>query len=160
MSARFVIDTSSLIRLSRENPRSRYPKIWDRVEELIEKGLLRAPREVRLELERGDDELTEWAKARSELFVDPDKAQTQWLEEILRRFQALVDPDRTSPFADPWVVALVLYLNSPEHSVPENPWIVVAEEQPKGTGSTKIPDICAAFGLECINLIGLFSSIK
>ncbi len=159
MSARFVIDTSSLIRLSRENPRPRYPKIWDRVEELIEKGLLRAPREVRLELERGDDELTEWAEARFDLFVDPDKAQTRCLEEILRRFPALVDPDRTSPFADPWVVALALHWNAEESDAPEDSWIVVAEEQPRGTGSTKIPDICAAFGIECINLIGLFSSV-
>lgn len=159
MSARFVIDTSSLIRLSRENPRPRYPKIWDRVEELIEKGFLRAPREVRLELERGDDELADWAKGRLEFFVDPDKAQTRCLEEILRSFPALVDPDRTSPFADPWVVALALCWKSAVSNTPEDSWIVVAEEQPKGTGSTKIPDICAAFGLECINLIGLFSSV-
>jgi len=159
LSARFVIDTSSLIRLSRENPRPRYPKIWDRVEELSEKGLLRAPREVRLELERGDDDLTEWAKARFELFVDPDKAQTQRLEEILRRFPALVDPDRTSPFADRWVVALALHGKAPESDAPQDSWIVVAEEQPKGPGSTKIPDICAAFGIECINRIGLFSSV-
>ena len=159
MSAGFVIDTSSLIRLSRENPRPRYPKIWDRAEDLIEKGLLRAPREVRLQLERGDDELAVWAKARVELFIDPNEAQTLRLEEILRRFPALIDPDRTSPFADPWVVALALYLNSPESSVPRDSWSVVAEEQPKGSGSTKIPDVCVAFGLEYVNLIGLFSSV-
>jgi hypothetical protein len=154
--ARFVIDTSSLVRLSRENPRPRYPKIWDRVEELIERGHLRSPREVRLEIERGDDELAKWAKARLELFADPDRAQALYLEQILRRFPALVDIDRTGPFADPWVIALAMCLNSPEYKAPEDRWIVVAEEQPKGIGSTKIPDICSAFSLECINLIGLF----
>lgn len=159
MTARFVIDASSLIRLSQDNPQARYPKIWDRFEELIEKGLLRAPREVRLELERGDDELANWAKTRFALFVDPDRAQAKCLEEILRKFPTLVDPDRTSPFADPWVLSLALCWNSPESGHVENPWIVVTEERPRGVGSTKIPDMCAAFGLECINLLGLFSSI-
>jgi hypothetical protein len=157
LSARFVIDTSSLIRLSQENPKPRYPKIWDSIETLIEKGFLRAPREVRLELERGDDELSDWAKGRIEFFVDPDRVQTEFLEEVLRKFPTLVDPDRTSPFADPWVVALALCWNSSESGPAEDRWIVVTEERPKGTGSTKIPDVCAAFGLECINLIGLFS---
>jgi Domain of unknown function (DUF4411) len=107
-------------------------------------------------LERRDDELVEWSKARVELFVDPDEAQTRWLEELLRRFPTLVDPDRVGPFADPWVVALALHLNSSG----DDRWIVVTEEQPRGTGSTKIPDICNAFGLECINLIGfLFSPL-
>jgi hypothetical protein len=155
LNARFVIDSSSLIRLSRENPRAKYPSIWDRVEKLIERGLLRAPREVHRELERRDDELLEWSKARRELFVDPDEAQTRRLEELLRKFPTLVDSDRTGPFADPWVVALAAHLSSP----PADPWIVVTEEQPRGTGSTKIPDLCTTFGIECINLIGLFSSI-
>lgn len=80
-----MIDASSLIRLSQDNPQARYPKIWDRFEELIEKGLLRAPREVRLELERGDDELANWAKTRFALFVDP---QIELKRSVWRRFFA------------------------------------------------------------------------
>jgi hypothetical protein len=155
LNATFVIDSSSLIRLSRENPRVKYSSLWDRVEELIDRGFLRAPREVHRELERRDDELLEWSKARGELFVDPDEAQTRELVELLKKFPTLVDSDRIGPFADPWVVALAVHLSSP----PADPWIVVTEEQPKGAGSTKIPDLCTAFGIECINLIGLVSLI-
>ena len=101
MKVGFVIDSSSLIRLARENPRQQYRQLWDRIEALIADGRLVAPREVRREIEKGDDELEKWAKRWSEMFVDPDQSQAEFLEQIGARFLGLVDPERTSAHADP-----------------------------------------------------------
>ncbi len=157
MTTAFVIDSSSLIDLARKNPRQKYPGVWKYIEQLAEASRLVAPREVRLEVERGDDELATWTKSRQKMFLDPDAQQTNLLEQILQRFPALIDLDRTGPFADPWVVALALSLNAKTPNKDEVVWSVVSEEFSKGPGSSKIPDICAAFGVESINLLGLFA---
>lgn len=42
----YVIDTSSLVELNKHNPIDIYPSVWNKMEELVKKGRLVAPREV------------------------------------------------------------------------------------------------------------------
>lgn len=45
-SSHYIIDSSSLMELNRYNPIDVFPTVWDKLELLISRGLLSAPKEV------------------------------------------------------------------------------------------------------------------
>lgn len=128
----------------------------------MREGRLIAPHEVFVELQKRDDGLAEWAKQMKAFFVDLDDEQRVVLEEILRRFPALADAQSENAHADPIVVSLAV-LKSRQHEDPglfqdaPTRWIVVTEEIAKGPGSLKIPDVCAALGVDAINILTLMT---
>lgn len=71
ISNHYIIDSCSLMELNRHNPIDVFPSVWVRIESLINKGLLLAPREVLNEIMQGDDQLTKWAKKHNKMFVEP-----------------------------------------------------------------------------------------
>jgi hypothetical protein len=70
-------------------------------EDLILKDSLTAPREVLNELEKWYDGLSKWARNHKKMFEDLDYDQTQHVAKILKDFLSLVDPNKTTPNADP-----------------------------------------------------------
>ncbi|RZN14978.1 MAG: DUF4411 family protein [Methanosarcinales archaeon] len=58
----YIIDTSSLVQLNRNNPLDVFPTIWKKLEALIKENRLVAPKEVLLEISQNDDQLNKWAK--------------------------------------------------------------------------------------------------
>ena len=146
----YSVDTSVLIEAWRRRfPPDVLPVVWRRLEGLVSDGVLIATEEVYLELQQKDDEVTAWARARESMFVPLDEAIQLKAREILAAHPRLVGQNKTRNRADPFVIALGALKGCP----------VVTEEQSKPT-APKIPDVCAALGVRCMNLIDLFRELK
>jgi Domain of unknown function (DUF4411) len=149
----YVVDTSSLFEL-KKFPEDVFPTLWVHLDVVIGGGRLIAPREVFREVDRGDDEVRDWARARPTMFVDLDTPTGECLEEVLGQFEPLRDPVRLGPvFADPLIVALCLARSRADQA---NAYFVVTEESLRGPGSLRIPNLCQPFGLTAIKLVELF----
>lgn len=107
-----------------------------------------APDEVLLELERGGDELYQWAKELDFLFLEPSEKVQQVVSEIVERYPSFV-PDESSDgiWADPYVIALAKVNNA----------IIVTGEKAVGPGAKrpKIPNICQDLQIRCIDFLQL-----
>ena len=71
----YIIDTSSLIELNRRYPIDIFQKLWEKVEQLISKGYLISPEEVRKEVLVLDDSLKKWVSKQKCLFKPLTAAQ-------------------------------------------------------------------------------------
>ena len=147
----YSIDTSSLIWAWRfAYPRQRFPSVWAQIENLIRSGDLKASPMVLTELERQEDELHDWAAAQTELFIGLDEAQQQEVREIMAAHAGIVQPGEDRVNADPFVIALARCRG----------FVVVSEERRSGNPNTpKIPNVCAARGVRCVNLLGLMTDL-
>lgn len=143
----YCIDTNALIDLwRRAYPPDIFPSLWRDLEKLISDGSLISPREVLNELEKKDDELLKWAKNHKKMFQDLDDAQARQVRSILNEFSNLIDQHKTTPDADPFVIALAI----------SKGWAVITSEKPSTGGRPKIPDVCKRYGVKCISLIEFF----
>ena len=144
---RYSIDASIMIEgWRRQLPPDIAPGLWDGLDDLIRSGDLRATEEVLVELERKDDEVFEWARERPDLFVPINEEIQMLVREILAEHKTLIDTRKNRSSADPFVIALARM----------NSCLVLTDE--RSTGSAKrphIPDVCAAYNVECNNLLGL-----
>jgi len=67
---KYSVDTSALLDgWRRYYPPDVFPPVWKKLDELIEDKILVASEEVLLELRRKDDDVYEWARVRSHMFV-------------------------------------------------------------------------------------------
>ncbi len=141
----YVIDTSALIDLWRVYyPPDVFPTLWERnLEEIIRKGLLIAPKEVYNELQQRDDDLWNWAKDHKKMFIELDEEQAGQVKVIARRFPRLIDSEKTTPDADPFVIGLAL----------SRSWTVIASESSNPGGKPRIPDVCRNYDIKCIKLV-------
>lgn len=144
---RYSVDASILIEgWRRQFPPDVVPGLWDGLTELIRSGDLRATEEVLYELDRKDDEVYEWVKARQELFIPIDETIQAAVSKILTTHRTLIDSRRNRSSADPFVIALA-------H---QNSCIVLTDEMPTGKlHRPHIPDVCTAYGIQFDNLLGL-----
>jgi len=151
----YSIDASSLLKLKQDFPRKVFPAVWEKIEQLVREGRLIAPEEVHHELEN-DDLLEHWAKQRKAMFRKMTQEIWEVAEEVARRFPALAKPGKFGPAADPFVVAVAKVENqNRSRTLYDDPpeCIVVTEE---GGGPHQIPAACSAFGVQYVNLVGLF----
>ena len=141
----FSLDTSSLIWAWRfAYPRPNFPTLWQRFEALIRDGEMRASSMVLAELERIEDELLEWAKARGDLLVELDRPQQESVRGMLADFPGLVPAGQDRINADPFVIALAIRDGSS----------VISQERRSGNPATPmIPNVCAARDVECVNFV-------
>jgi Domain of unknown function (DUF4411) len=147
----YSIDTSSLIEAWRQFPPEFVRTLWEeRFPALIGSGDLRATKEVAVELERHSSELVEWAlhDDQSELFVEVDQEIQVVVSEILDSHPRLIDPESLRSGADPFVIGLARCDSA----------TVVTEEKPSRdpANNPKIPDVCEAYDLRCIDVRDLF----
>ncbi len=147
----YSIDTSSLIWAWRfAYPRDRFPSVWMQIENLIGSGDLKASPMVLAELERQDDDLHAWAAAKIELFVGLDDEQQQEVRAIMAAHAGILQPGEDRVNADPFVIALAR----------RRGLTVVSEERRSGNPNTpRIPNVCAARGVRCVNLLGLMADL-
>lgn len=146
----YSIDTSALIHAwRRAYPPKRFSAVWENVDRLIEAGRLRASIEVFNELKRKDDDIAKWASSRKkDLFIDIDDKVQDAVLVVLSKFPKLVDTGKGKSGADPFVIALALAAS---------PQCTVITQEAGGTpDKPKIPSVCFAFGLRCIDLLTLF----
>lgn len=150
----YVIDSSSLIELNRRYPIDVFPNLWDKIEDLINKGFLISPDEVKKEVLALDDSLKKWIKKQKKLFKPLNQKQIEIVRDIINKYPSLAEPDKETPAADPFVIALAIELDKdPQKTLtPTKGKIIVTEERLRGS-RVRIPFVCKDYDIECINII-------
>jgi len=143
----FCLDTDVFIDATKLYPRDVFSRLWQTLEAWARGGRIIAPEEVLRELQKVDDDTSEWAREHAHLFRPPDERVQQALASILKRLPELVRADDPTPAADAWVVA----------QAKADDAVVVTKENPaRGPGARpKIPDVCREFGVGCVKLLDL-----
>lgn len=127
-----------------------FPSLWDKLSECVAAGILKCSEEVYVELEKKDDGLHDWLKARKEVIVPIDKEIQAIVIELLTAYPRLVDTHRNRSQADPFVIATAEQLNA----------VVVTGEKPRGKLDTpKIPDVCDVRNLRCITFLDMLREL-
>jgi hypothetical protein len=109
MAPLYSFDTSAFVQPHRRYyPFDVFPSFWRHLEKLIGDGSIIATEIVREELEQKDDELTEWAKNQTGLFVPVDQEQQLAVAAVVNHFPKWVDVDSSKNQGDPFVVALAM----------------------------------------------------
>lgn len=149
---KYCLDTSALIEpWVRLYPPDIFPPVWKKLEELVDDGSVRAPVEVKRELERQKDDLFEWASVAEAMFVELDAGQAVKAKEIVNAFPNLVKPNSTKSAADPFVIALAEVSKVP---------VVTYETRAKKAEAPKIPNVCDVRGIECLSLVDVLRAEK
>jgi len=149
----FCLDSNVFIEGNKYWSLRRVPDYWDILDNLGKKGVVLAPIEVLREIEKIDDDLKTWCFQRKHMFRDITTEIQVELRKIMKTYPRLVDSTRQRSVADPWVIAFAIIHKA----------TVVTKETPIGPDGRriKIPDVCAALGVTCIDdfefadLIGL-----
>jgi predicted nucleic acid-binding protein len=142
--AAYCFDTSVLIECwSRSYPPDVFPGLWVKLDELISQQEVLCADEVRIELERQEDDLATWINARPHLFVPLDDAIQRATSEVLARHPLLMKATKNRNGADPFVIATALVRGL----------TVVTEEQGGTDTKPKIPSVCAALRVPCVNVL-------
>jgi len=141
---KYSIDTSILIEGYRDYSPDVLPTLWEKLEELIQKGEVIASEEVLEELKKQDDDVLAWAKKNSMMFKQTDEKVQENVKVILQQFPEITKQNRSS--ADPFVIALAMV---------EKCKVVTRERPSNNSKRPKIPDICKALGIQCIDLMDL-----
>ncbi len=139
----YCFDSSVLMQIAEDYPPDIFPTLWSQLEELIKKGVVHSVHEVLAEIEAGNDDLCDWAKRNSGLFISLELHHQQRAQEIVVAHPTLVDASRQTPQADPFIIA---------HSLIDGCVVVTKENAAQPNQKRKkIPDVCAKEGAEYIN---------
>lgn len=145
---KYSVDTSILIEAwVRHYPPDIFPRVWERLDQLIAGGVLIATGEVLTELEKKHDDLYAWAKQRSIMFVPLTLDIQEATRRVLAESRGLVRERTERSRADPFVIALALVEQCP---------VLTYEKPSNSPRRPKIPDVCQTFGVRCLDLVGLF----
>lgn len=146
---KYSIDTSMLIHAWYvAYVPARIPSFWKCLDDLIQRGVIRAPFEVKEELRRQQEEaesaqqdLYRWSSQRDEFFAKATEETLAYASEITRRFQKLVRKTTLREVAGPYVIALARAESC----------TVVSQEKRKPK-TVNIPSVCEYYGIRHIDL--------
>lgn len=148
-ATRYCIDSSSLIHCRYTYPIEVFQGVWDGLDALIGDGRLIAHEEVWLEINRGNDELTQWAAQwKAELAVGHDGLQVAIVQQIAVDFPLTTYSTTTEHRADPWVVALAQTRSC----------CVISEEVGASERFPKIPQMCLKYGVPHLKILDVMRS--
>jgi len=151
----YIIDTSALIDL-RPYPFDIFKTLWVNLEGLIRSSQLISTEQVFEELKRRDDEILKWAKKHRKIFKPLDPEQIKEVKKIEAAFPCLVDPDKETDDADPFVIALALKKDPQQTLISFNSKRVVVTQENYKSNKINIPFVCQSYGIECIKIVDLF----
>jgi hypothetical protein len=139
----YCIDTSSILVWFVEaySPEI-FPGLQTRIEELIAGGRLISPKAVQDEIRPGDA-CHLWCKAQAGLFIEEAPAVQNIVRQIMATHHNPQKPLKGISGADPFVIAMAKSAG-PHCSV-------VADEHPGSAENRKIPFVCNAEKVPCIN---------
>lgn len=142
----YSFDTSAVINGRRDLlPPEVFPTLWVNIEQMIADGFIRASDEVWRELSKRDDATKAWAAAQSSLFVTLDEDLQAATMRVLAAHPKLMGRGGGRNAADPFVIGLALARGG----------IVVTEETlSANVEKPRIPNVCNALDLRCVNLVG------
>lgn len=145
----YSIDTSALIHgWRRAYPPEMFPQVWDRLDDLINNGSLRATMEVYNEIAKKDDALLAWCDERKDaLFIEIDDPIQEHVAHIMATYPRLVDTRRGISTADPFVISLAKC---------RDPFMtVISEERGGSAAKPKLFSVCQDEDVRCLNLLEL-----
>ncbi len=152
----YSADTSVLIDLRIYYDPDVFPSLWSHLQALVDAGRFFMPEHVVQECL--DQPIIDWIKARPSVQRAFDAAQNEQLVTILSQLADCVDTTRTTPDADPFVVALAMAENRQLLAAGGAMQVaVLTQERPRRSAAKrpKIPDVCNHFGVRWMNLLGL-----
>jgi len=148
----YCIDTSSLLTGWNDRyPPEVFPGLWENFENLIVIEELIAPVEVYYELEKQDDSIKSWVDRSRTMFQPLDEEVQEIARDILANHPTLIDIDRPTYQADPFIIALAIKRNCA---------VVTQEIRTNSPKRTKIPNVCDAYDTECIDLLSMIRELK
>lgn len=130
-------------------PPAQFPGLWARIEALVASGDIVSSDEVRLEIERKDDDVHAWCKERRSMFLPLSAEVQEAATSLLRAFPRLVDARTGKSMADPFVIA-----TAQVHAI----WVVTQERATGRPRRPKIPDACLSIGIRCATLLDLIKA--
>jgi hypothetical protein len=144
----FWLDTNSLV----EPKKGPYgfdiaPGFWSFLERKIAEQVIASSSLVLMELKEFEDELSQWAEAHSDCFVEPNENVQAVVGQIADYVNGNYPNHHATDFlskADPWIIAQARVHGGK----------VVTFETPVPPNSTKpkIPNVATVFGVETINI--------
>lgn len=141
----YSFDTSSLLNGRRDLvPPATFPTLWANVEAMIDIGAIRSVDLVRDELAAREDEVHQWARAQTDLFVPLIREVQLAVRDVLAEHQRIIGVGSGRSGADPFVIALARMHGG----------VVVTEETlSRNLIKPKIPDVCDAMGVRRLTLL-------
>lgn len=147
---RYSIDTSAILDgWTRYYSPDVFPAVWSALEQLCGDGVIVAAAEVKVELERKQDEVLQWFKRHVRL-VPLDTQIQLAAKEILSKHERLVVKGGRRSLADPFVIAVARV-----HGCT----VVTGEPRRGRLDKPNIPDVCEALGVRWVNLLGMFREL-
>lgn len=144
----FSLDTSGLLDAwVRHYPPDVFPTVWEHMAVASRKGEILIIDEVVDELGRKDDGIFKWVKEHEQIIVPIDEEIQAALASIMKAHPRLVDTKKNRSGCDPWVIALARTRNLT---------VVTGERGSGKIEKPKIPDVCKALNLPCIEIIDFF----
>ena len=153
MTSVYAIDSSSLINLHRQIPRDAFSSVWCRLESEINANRLIAPREVRKEIEKKNDALSQWISEHPGMFVKDSADLKKIAVAVGRDWSSTVKDEECTD--DLWVIALARLEGK---KLPCSP-AIVAQEKARGR-QHKIPFIALEYCIESIQVLDMFRREK
>ena len=147
----YVFDSNVFMDLQRRQPLDLYPSVWEKISDLMEKGIIISSHEVYEEIQAGNDELAEWAKARENSFFPSEESIQLIVREILVDYRAMVEGGKKKNVADPFVIAV---------AKAQKCKVVTSESPAGGQQPPKIPNVCLALSIECLSFVEFQREMK
>ncbi|MXX21177.1 MAG: DUF4411 family protein [Cenarchaeum sp. SB0661_bin_35] len=130
------------------------PRFWISLNHMSDVGLLACPSMIYAELQDSRDGQPSWARERKKagMFMDPDVTVQQEFQNICAyMIECYADNQYRRRFldrAEPWVIA---------HALGQGGMVVTHKpREPKTVSRVKIQDVCAHFGVRCIDVEQMF----
>jgi len=146
----YFLDTNSIRSFGAYYP-VQFPRVWEQIDESVQKRELKSVHEVlkELEVQNVSKHLAEWVKRNECIFAKPTEEELAFVAEIfkVRHFQQLLQEKQRlkgSPVADPFLIAAAKIHNGS----------VVTEEGCPPNGA-RIPNVCKHFGIDWTNTEGM-----
>ena len=146
--ATYSCDTSAFLDAwVRHYPPDTFPGVWEQIGKLVVRGRILFIDEVVTELGRKDDGAEEWVLSRPESIIAIDGRIQDAVTDLLRDHQRMLDTRRNKSGADPFVIALAQVRQCS---------VLSGERSTGSLRRPKIPDVCAAVGINCVSLLDMF----
>ena len=147
----YIFDTNIFIRSKNEMPIDLWPTFWTRVAEMIASNQVFSNEAVKSEIEKGNDELTDWIShnATEGFYISNDSSVMQKYAEVLNWAQSRSQfrPEAIAEFAKVADAFLVATAAAKGYTLVTN-----ETSDPLCRRRVKIPDACNALGVHCCGL--------
>lgn len=140
---RYVIDTCSIISQKPDEPHRRtvYSSLWRKIDELVKGQAIVTCSEIIDEVE--DEELMLWLARLQCIVLGIDDGIQLLVAKVVTEHPELIDFKNAKSSADAFLIATAIKYRL----------AIITEENKKA--SKKIPKICEAYGISCLNITEL-----